>query len=353
MILVPIQDNLQEINIAQPKINFASRYLGAAMTETPRRAYEASAKTVFSSQKKMAVPNPYMEQTNYGLCTSTPHPGFYPFLPPFPAIFSPFTSYYPRYENSSTSSSTGSSYPSTSSEEESKPVQPAVDRCSPPPRLLPYNTSLVSWPMIFANSWRRRVFATYLQSEDSGFSTSSPAEATPLRRNSLRGYKKTFCAICKVNINRDGKRSQGPRRHLLQHHVQRPLFQCPHCSHSSFYDKFHVTSHMRRIHQDNSDKIINRSSEFVEEVNMWYKRCFGEGNEMMEKTEIAEGPSCQLYSSPPPVLTPEPACKENIQPEEENPEALFQATAPKRRKRGFMVADLLQVSSTHSARSEF
>ncbi|VDM66740.1 unnamed protein product [Strongylus vulgaris] len=181
-------------------------------------------------------------------------------------------------------------------------------------------------------------------SEDSGFSsTSSAVESTPVSRNSIRGYKKTYCTICKININKEGKRSQGPRRHLLQHHVRRPLFQCPHCSHSSFYDKFHVTSHMRRIHQDNSDKIINRSSEFAEEVDFWYKRCFGAAKETIEETENIREPS-QLYSSPPPVLSPEPACRENIDPNLISSDSPSKASAPKRRKAGFMIADLLQVS---------
>ncbi|RCN31767.1 hypothetical protein ANCCAN_22442 [Ancylostoma caninum] len=220
-------------------------------------------------RRKMTASNPYMDMSQEnGFFTSTPYHGFHPVLPPISSIYSPLASYYTQYKSLS-SYSTDSSTPSTSSVSE----QSSADHSSPPPRLVAYSTSL---------------------SEDSGFlSTSSTAETTPVSRTAVRGYKKTYCMICKVNINKEGKRSQGPRRHLLQHHVRRPLFQCPHCSHSSFYDKFHVTSHMRRIHQDHSDRLINRSSEFEDEVDLWYQvkfnhysRCFGEVGEAKAEQAI-------------------------------------------------------------------
>ncbi|KAL6743244.1 hypothetical protein Aduo_016309 [Ancylostoma duodenale] len=281
-------------------------------------------------RRKMAISNPYvdMSQEN-GFFTSTPYRGFHPVLPPISSIYSPLASYYTQYQNLS-SYSTDSSTPSTSSVSE----QSSADRCSPPPRLVAYSTS---------------------QSEDSGFlSTSSAAETTPVSRTTVRGYKKTYCMICKVNINKEGKRSQGPRRHLLQHHVRRPLFQCPHCSHSSFYDKFHVTSHMRRIHQDHSDRLINRSSEFEDEVDLWYQRCFGEVGEA--RAEQAGDPKeqggNQLSSSPPPVLTPELMCKENINPDPLPSPLPIRVPAPRRRKMGFMVADLLQLSPKQANSTE-
>uniref|UniRef100_A0A1I7XK61 C2H2-type domain-containing protein n=1 Tax=Heterorhabditis bacteriophora TaxID=37862 RepID=A0A1I7XK61_HETBA len=111
-----------------------------------------------------------------------------------------------------------------------------------------------------------------LSSSDSGVSSaSSSGLSTPLmKRKSRTSHKKAYCMICNVFIYKEGKRSQGPRRHVLQHHVRRPLYQCPHCSHSSFYDKHHVTSHMRRLHRDTSNSLVNRTSEFEEEIKKWY-----------------------------------------------------------------------------------
>ncbi|KAK6758679.1 hypothetical protein RB195_016104 [Necator americanus] len=282
---------------------------------SPRRSRHMRRRTIVS--------NPYAEinqQNNF--YTSTPHRSFYPMLPPISTIYTPFSSYYSRFELSGYSADY--SDPSTSLNQ--RTTIASADRCSPPPQLVPYSTPL---------------------SDDSGFSsTASGADSTPVTRSTVRGYKKTYCTICKVNINKEGKRSQGPRRHLLQHHVRRPLFQCPHCSHSSFYDKFHVTSHMRRIHQDHSDRLINRSSEFEDEVDQWYKRCFGDvGETELEKSENSESSSShQLPSSPPPVLSPEPICKENIDPCSLLPETPIPVPAQKKRKIGFMMADLLQLS---------
>ncbi|VDM60515.1 unnamed protein product [Angiostrongylus costaricensis] len=43
---------------------------------------------------------------------------------------------------------------------------------------------------------------------DSGFLSSSSSSRTPVVRNVVRGYKKTYCFVCKVDITKAGKRSQ-------------------------------------------------------------------------------------------------------------------------------------------------
>lgn len=224
---------------------------------------------------------------------------------------------------------------------------------SPPPRLFPMNDTPAPNGGF---SQPKKAFSSSLQSDSGISSASSLSSATSAGRSTVRGYKKTFCNICKMHINKEGKRSQGPRRHLLQYHVRRPLFQCPHCSHASFYDKFHVTSHMRRIHQDTSDRLINRSSEFDDEVECWYERCFGERkafNANANKESTANYPSTyQPAATPPPHLSPEQTDRENFDPNSSNTSGLLMVTplkAPTRkRKRGFTIEEILETSPKKS-----
>ncbi|KAK5973739.1 hypothetical protein GCK32_007637 [Trichostrongylus colubriformis] len=281
--------------------------------------------------------NTYNDPPN-GFFTSTPYLGYgYTHLPPITSVYSPFARYYGATESSTKFIMDPSSSSSLDSAMESR-----LDQQSPPPRLVPIGKSSVynSNNLCYSGN----PFTSSLQS-DSGISSSS-SSGTPITRNTVRGYKKTYCSICKMHINKDGKRSQGPRRHLLQYHVRRPLFQCPHCSHSSFYDKFHVTSHMRRIHQDTSERLINRSSEFEDEVEEWYERCFDDrknGNEKRQSSQKPPSPS-QSDFSPPPVLTPEILDQENVDPVREALTCTPLKAPLKRRKMGFMIDDILQPS---------
>ncbi|VDL76478.1 unnamed protein product [Nippostrongylus brasiliensis] len=260
--------------------------------------------------------------------------GYYNRLPPVTSFYSPFMTSGMSSVDASTSSFSSESYSLSS---------------SPPPRLIPITTP--SAYNFGGKSCGMKCLTSSFQ--DSGISSaSSLSGGTPISRHTVRGYKKTFCSICKMYINKEGKRSQGPKRHLLQYHVRRPLFQCPHCSHSSFYDKFHVTSHMRRIHNDHSDRIVNRSSEFEDEVELWYERCFG----LKKVCDVAENKETDggalsphlAFESPPPVLTPELANQENINPDEAfaaAPSLLTETplkVPQKRRKMGFMIDDILQ-----------
>ncbi|KJH49943.1 hypothetical protein DICVIV_03890 [Dictyocaulus viviparus] len=253
--------------------------------------------------------------------TSTPYVGFYPHLPPLSAtIFSSYPQYYTitdsfanlsnRSINQTTSNMLNTLSKSTSSKYflRSKTLEQKVS----PTNYLGY---VIGFFLQYADC-EGETAPCSIKSEnlsvksDSGFFSSVSSSGTPISRIAVRGYKKTYCFVCKRHINKEGKRSQGPRRHLLQHHVRRPLFQCPHCSHSSFYDKFHVTSHMKRIHHDKSDRLINRSSEFDSEVEEWYKRCFGDDKSIANLEEDKENveESISLHktcSTPPPILTPE------------------------------------------------
>uniref|UniRef100_A0A7I4YT41 C2H2-type domain-containing protein n=1 Tax=Haemonchus contortus TaxID=6289 RepID=A0A7I4YT41_HAECO len=295
----------------------------------------------------------YTSVTHNGFFTSTPYFGFgRTQLPAITSIYSPFAKYYGVQESSARFSQDTSSPASFD-------LSTGTDQYSPPPKLVPFTANLGY--SFDSPSYTLKPFNSTLQS-DSGISSGASSLSTPLGRNTVRGYKKTYCSICKMHINKDGKRSQGPRRHLLQYHVRRPLFQCPHCSHASFYDKFHVTSHMRRIHQDNSERLINRSSEFEDEVEEWYERCFGErrnsnGSEMRQSSQRSLNPNGSRFS-PPPVLTPEVPDQENVDPCRvgvvDLPELL--ADSPfhppsKKRKMGFMIDDILELDPVEKSTS--
>ncbi|XGW03500.1 hypothetical protein V3C99_015019, partial [Haemonchus contortus] len=286
----------------------------------------------------------YTSVTHNEFFTSTPYFGFERTqLPAITSIYSPFAKYYGVQESSARFSQDASSSASLD-------LSTGIDQYSPPPKLVPFTASLGY--SFDSPSFTLKPLNSTLQS-DSGISSGASSLCTPISRNTVRGYKKTYCSICKMHINKDGKRSQGPRRHLLQYHVRRPLFQCPHCSHASFYDKFHVTSHMRRIHQDNSERLINRSSEFEDEVEEWYERCFGErrnsnGNEMRQSSQKCINPSQSTFS-PPPVLTPEILDQENVDPCRvlDLPELLADSPLQpptKKRKMGFMIDDILELA---------
>ncbi|KAE9421571.1 hypothetical protein Angca_004715 [Angiostrongylus cantonensis] len=305
---------------------------------------ESTSKDRSCSRKRVPT---YTSSTKNQMFTSTPYAGFHPQMPT-PLISSGIYSQYPLSYNgneslgklSSAFTSRSASFLCDSSSESD------ISK-----HLLPSQITSGRTPLT-----------------DSGFLSSSSSSRTPVVRNVVRGYKKTYCFVCKVDITKAGKRSQGPRRHLLQHHVRRPLFQCPHCSHSSFYDKFHVTSHMRRIHHDKSDQLINRAAEFDSEVDEWYERCFGNDKsntklgirqnttdsadqenitECKRKKNIRQITS-QQCSTPPPVLTPEAPKQENsdntvsLAPIVETP----LKAPPKKRRIGFMIEDLLKPSPT-------
>lgn len=259
---------------------------------------------------------------------SAPYFGFYGRLPTLSTPFTPLLRRYGSYEGSSSTTSSVDSFSSS-----------RVGRYSPPPQLSPFDTPPVRNMGGYANN--KSPLLSLLQSDSGISSASSINSGTPMSRRVVRAYKKTYCYICRTHINKNGRRSQGPRRHLLQYHVRRPLFQCPHCSHASFYDKFHVTSHMRRIHQDYTDRLVNRSSEFEEEVERWYERCFGEQRSGTRREEEKLRKNSSSSSSPPPILTPEAPNEEN-----ESPKITFTETPVKvplrKRKIGFMMEDILQ-----------
>ncbi|KAK6048225.1 hypothetical protein COOONC_14270 [Cooperia oncophora] len=98
------------------------------------------------------------------------------------------------------------------------------------------------------------------------------------------------------------------------------------------------------ILEDDSERLINRSSEFEDEVEEWYERCFGERrsstrDEMRQSSQKPLSPTPAGFS-PPPVLTPEVPDKENVDPCGGDPVSEVDNTplkAPvKRRKMGFM-----------------
>ncbi|VDM60514.1 unnamed protein product [Angiostrongylus costaricensis] len=209
-----------------------------------------------------------------------------------------------------------------------------------------------------------------------GFPSLSSSSGTPTMRNAVHRYKKKYCFVCKAELKKTKKRGQEPKRHILQHHLLRPLFQCPHCTYSSSYNKAGVIGHMRRRHHDESGQFISRVSEFSHELGEWYELCFGNGgtstkldvetlryveknvtkNENKENKEniakyerkdnnqqfISYGQQCL---TPLPVITSEAPKHETIS---ENTVALtpivetpLQAP-PKKRRIGFMIEDLLK-----------
>uniref|UniRef100_A0AC35UIP0 C2H2-type domain-containing protein n=1 Tax=Rhabditophanes sp. KR3021 TaxID=114890 RepID=A0AC35UIP0_9BILA len=91
------------------------------------------------------------------------------------------------------------------------------------------------------------------------------------------GKRKDYCYVCKKFIISSTGRCQGPRRHILQFHVKNPLYLCKLCNFSSTYDKFHVTSHIKRFHNitKNTDAyMINNKCYQQAEVCIWYRSCF-------------------------------------------------------------------------------
>uniref|UniRef100_A0A158P8Q8 C2H2-type domain-containing protein n=1 Tax=Angiostrongylus cantonensis TaxID=6313 RepID=A0A158P8Q8_ANGCA len=200
------------------------------------------------------------------------------------------------------------------------------------------------------------------------FPSLSSSSGTPAIRNAVRRCKKKCCFVCKDDLKNTKKRGQEPRRHILQHHLQRPLFQCPHCSYSSSYNKFSVIRHMQRKHHDESGQFINRVSEFRRELGEWYELCFGSGK-TTSKLEVEQNTTenqnsenkeniakyerkdntqqftSQQCSTPPQVITPEAPKHKTIS---ENTVALTPIvetplqTPLKKRRIGFMIEDLLK-----------
>ncbi|CAJ0939688.1 unnamed protein product, partial [Mesorhabditis belari] len=127
---------------------------------------------------------------------------------------------------------------------------------------------------------------------------------TPKRTKDLNRYRKEFCYICNDVISIEGKRSQGPRRHIVQKHLKAMLFRCPHpnCGHGSVYDRHHVTSHMKRMHGDHSEKVIVGSEEAETEIQAWYEKCFARPESFSENRMNLENFNPLTFPTPTPSL---------------------------------------------------
>ncbi|PAV90025.1 hypothetical protein WR25_07648 [Diploscapter pachys] len=114
-------------------------------------------------------------------------------------------------------------------------------------------------------------------------STDSPSPSADSQEKELldsMAHKKPanlWCQICMMDIRKNRKRSQGPRRHILQFHLKRPIYFCPYdgCKFSSHYDKFHVSSHMSRIHKNMPPMKIREEVTFYEhQIDQLFSACF-------------------------------------------------------------------------------
>ncbi|CAJ0581906.1 unnamed protein product, partial [Mesorhabditis spiculigera] len=83
------------------------------------------------------------------------------------------------------------------------------------------------------------------------------ARTTPETSDSARTRSKNdYCRLCKESLKTAGRRSQGPRRHIVKRHLRTLLYRCPLCPHGSVYDKHHVISHIERKHPgSNAEKM--------------------------------------------------------------------------------------------------
>uniref|UniRef100_A0A1I7YXH3 C2H2-type domain-containing protein n=1 Tax=Steinernema glaseri TaxID=37863 RepID=A0A1I7YXH3_9BILA len=105
-------------------------------------------------------------------------------------------------------------------------------------------------------------------SGSSGLSTSSSGMSlgtdTPRRKKKIAS---TFCRMCQKDVSPpDGKKNQGPLRHVRQVHMNgAKVYQCKLCSFAAHYDKTHVIKHIARHHphaKPSAENIIDNSKQF-------------------------------------------------------------------------------------------
>uniref|UniRef100_A0A915BNN6 C2H2-type domain-containing protein n=1 Tax=Parascaris univalens TaxID=6257 RepID=A0A915BNN6_PARUN len=121
--------------------------------------------------------------------------------------------------------------------------------------------------------------------------------------------RRDYCNLCKSTIHAEGRRSQGPRRHVLQFHVMKPLYRCKLCEYSSPYDKYHIASHARRVHGTDRlrDVLVDNAAEFEDDIQYWTQKCFTANifepnlhhNEARILRKAAAGSNLRMTSSTP------------------------------------------------------
>ncbi|VDN06617.1 unnamed protein product [Thelazia callipaeda] len=81
--------------------------------------------------------------------------------------------------------------------------------------------------------------------------------------------RRTKCRQCGSTISRKRRLS-----HLLEKHLEKPMFRCSLCSFQSIHDETAVRIHMREEHKDEEGQIINDLIKYKAEVEMMAKSCF-------------------------------------------------------------------------------
>ncbi|VDK53137.1 unnamed protein product [Anisakis simplex] len=142
--------------------------------------------------------------------------------------------------------------------------------------IIPGMSGMIAYPM--ATSHQQHYQQAPGQSSSTPITTNSQSAIARKRKLATISHRqrRNYCSICQSVIHAEGRRSQGPRRHVLQFHVMKPLYRCRLCEYSSPYDKYHIASHAKRVHATDrlSDILIDNTSEFEDDIQYWTERCF-------------------------------------------------------------------------------
>ncbi|ETN83141.1 hypothetical protein NECAME_07557, partial [Necator americanus] len=85
---------------------------------------------------------------------------------------------------------------------------------------------------------------------------------------SVRSQPRNTCRLCfETNVKH-------LERHVLQYHIKKPMYLCPHCTFSSFYSPTSVKDHIKTRHSLCSPVPIDVRNEYTELIQSVYDQCF-------------------------------------------------------------------------------
>uniref|UniRef100_A0A914XF75 C2H2-type domain-containing protein n=1 Tax=Plectus sambesii TaxID=2011161 RepID=A0A914XF75_9BILA len=82
--------------------------------------------------------------------------------------------------------------------------------------------------------------------------------------------EKIFCHVCQAGVHRLKK------QHILEVHVKKPLYVCPHCEFFSVSSKQRVNRHARTKHPGEGPSLsaVDRETEYHQLIVEWERKCF-------------------------------------------------------------------------------
>uniref|UniRef100_A0A914W820 C2H2-type domain-containing protein n=1 Tax=Plectus sambesii TaxID=2011161 RepID=A0A914W820_9BILA len=104
--------------------------------------------------------------------------------------------------------------------------------------------------------------------------------------------KKDGCLLCQTEVPENQR-----DRHVLRHHLKKPVYRCPLCTFASIAEPSIVRTHLRLKHREFDLAAVNCRQEFAQELAELTRQCFGPKKRFIRQSVAADSGAAPMNHS--------------------------------------------------------